>query len=72
MLFLLGFACIFLVWLMSAYLLVRRMAEADIRGAIMRSRFLHNEQLLSTVRAQTLLSSVYVRDALLDTRVGRA
>jgi signal transduction histidine kinase len=66
-LFLLGFAGIFLVWLMSAYLLVRRMAEADNRGAAMRSRFLHNEQLLSTVRAQTLLSSVYVRDALLDT-----
>jgi signal transduction histidine kinase len=33
----------------------------------MRSRFLHNEQLLSNVRAHTLLSSVYLRDALLDT-----
>lgn len=66
-LFLLGFAGIFLVWLMSAYLLVRRMSEADNRGVAMRSRFLHNEQLLSTVRAQTLLSSVYLRDALLDT-----
>jgi signal transduction histidine kinase len=66
-LFLLGFAAIFLVWSTSAYLLVRRMAGADSRGAAMRSRFLYNEQLLSTVRAQTLLSSVYLRDALLDT-----
>jgi signal transduction histidine kinase len=66
-LFLLGFAGIFLIWLMSAYLLVLRMADADSRGSAMRSRFLHNEQLLSTVRAHTLLSSVYLRDALLDT-----
>jgi two-component system sensor histidine kinase UhpB len=50
-LFLLGFAAIFLVWLTSAYLLVQRMAGADSRGAAMRSRFLYNEQLLSTVRA---------------------
>jgi signal transduction histidine kinase len=43
------------------------MADADARGMAIRSRFLRNEQLLSTVRAQTLLSSVYLRDALLDT-----
>jgi signal transduction histidine kinase len=67
LLLLLGFAGIFGVWLTSAFLLVRRMADADARSAAMRSRFLHNEQLLSTVRAQTLLSSVYLRDALLDT-----
>jgi signal transduction histidine kinase len=65
-LFLLGFAGIFLLWLVSAYVLVQRMVEADNRGAALRSRFLHNEQLLSTVRAQTLLSSVYLRDAVLD------
>ena len=65
-LFLLGFAGIFVLWLVSAYVLVRRMVESDGRGAAIRSRFLHNEQLLSTVRAQTLLSSVYLRDAVLD------
>jgi signal transduction histidine kinase len=32
-----------------------------------RSRFLRNEQLLSAVRVQTLLSSVYLRDAVLET-----
>ncbi|MGE5837265.1 MAG: ATP-binding protein [Acidobacteriota bacterium] len=66
-LLLLGFAGIFLLWLVSAYALVQRMVEADSRGAAIRSRFLRNEQLLSTVRAQTLLSSVYLRDAVFDT-----
>jgi len=66
-LLLLGFAGIFLLWMLSAYSLVHRMIEADQRGAAIRSRFLLNEELLSTVRAQTLLSSVYLRDALLDT-----
>lgn len=66
-LLLLGFAGIFLLWMLSAYSLVRRMIETDQRGGAIRSRFLQNEELLSTVRAQTLLSSVYLRDALLDT-----
>ena len=66
-LLLLGFTGIFLLWLVSAYVLVQRMVEADGRGAAIRSRFLRNEQLLSTVRAQTLLSSVYLRDAVFDT-----
>ena len=66
-LLLLGFAGIFGLWLASAYDLVRRMVDADARGMAIRSRFLRNEQLLSTVRAQTLLSSVYLRDAVLDT-----
>lgn len=66
-LLLLGFTGIFLLWLVSAYALVQRMVEADGRGAAIRSRFLRNEQLLSTVRAQTLLSSVYLRDAVFDT-----
>ena len=67
LLLLLGFAGIFALWLGSAYDLVRRMVEADTRGMAIRSRFLRNEQLLSAVRVQTLLSSVYLRDAVLDT-----
>ncbi len=61
-----GFAGIFLLWLVSAYVLLNRMVESDNRGAALRSRFLRNEQLLSTVRAQTLLGSVYLRDAVVD------
>ena len=70
LLLLVGFAGIFSLWLASSYDLVVRMAEADARGMTIRSRFLRNEQLLSTVRAQVLLSSVYLRDALLDTPPG--
>jgi signal transduction histidine kinase len=66
-LLLLGYAGIFVVWLGSAYALTERMEAADLRGAEIRTEFLHNDQLLSTVRAQLLLSSVYLRDALLDT-----
>ena len=66
-LLLLGYAGIFIVWLGSAYALTERMEAADLRGSEIRSEFLHNDQLLSTVRAQILLSSVYLRDALLDT-----
>ena len=47
-LLLLGFAGIFALWLASAYDLVRRMVEADTRGMAIRSRFLRNEQLLSS------------------------
>jgi signal transduction histidine kinase len=65
-LLLVGFTSIFVIWLFSAYALVRQMIGADTRSAAIRSRFLSNEQALSTVRAQTLLSSVYLRDALLD------
>ena len=66
-LLLLGYAGIFVVWLGSAWALTDRMAAADLRSAEIRTQFLHNDQLLSTVRAQVLLSSVYLRDALLDT-----
>jgi signal transduction histidine kinase len=66
-LLLLGYAGIFVVWLGSAYALTERMEAADLRGAEIRTEFLRNDQLLSTVRAQLLLSSVYLRDALLDT-----
>ena len=66
-LLLVGYAAIFFIWLLSAYSLTDRMLAADNRGAAIRERFLHNDQLLSTVRAQVLLSSLYLRDSLLDT-----
>jgi signal transduction histidine kinase len=66
-LLLLGYAGIFAVWLGSAWALTEGMTAADVRGAEIRTQFLHNDQLLSTVRAQVLLSSVLLRDALLET-----
>ena len=66
-LLLLGYAGIFAIWLLSAYALTDRMQAADEHSADIRDQYLENDQLLSTVRAQVLLSSVYIRDALLDT-----
>ena len=65
-LLLLGFGGVFTLWLFSAYALSNEMAAADARSLEIRSRFLRNEQLLSTVRTQVLVGAVFLRDALLD------
>ena len=62
-----GFAAIFALWLVSAYALVQRVTDADQRAADLTARFTEGEELLFTVRAQVFLSSVYARDAVLDT-----
>jgi signal transduction histidine kinase len=63
---LLGFAAIFALWLVSAYVLGRRVIEADSRVAAITTEFSKSEEVLSTVREQVLLSSVVVRDAVLE------
>ena len=42
------------------------------QAAAINARYMHAQELLSTVRAQVLLGSVYVRDALLDPDVTTA
>jgi signal transduction histidine kinase len=63
-----GFVVIFGLWFVSTYALVQRVREAERQSAAMTARFTAGEELLFTVRAQVLMSSVYVRDAALDTR----
>jgi signal transduction histidine kinase len=65
-LLLLGFGGVFILWLLFGYAIADSTVETDNRSAMLRARFLRNEELLSTVRVQALLSSVYVRDALTD------
>lgn len=65
-LLLLGFGGVFTLWLLFGYAVADGTAETDNRSALLRGRFLRNEELLSTVRVQSLLSSVYLRDALAD------
>jgi signal transduction histidine kinase len=65
-----GFAAIFALWFVSAYDLVQRVTEADERAADLTARFTEGEELLFTIRAQVFLSSVYARDAVLDTTPG--
>lgn len=63
---LLGFALSATLWAISAYSLARRIAEGESRAAAVSERYRHAQDLLTNVRAQVLLGSVYVRDALMD------
>ena len=63
---LLGFGLTFGVWLFAGYYFTRRISDVEQRAAAINTRYMQAQELLSTVRAQVLLESVYVRDALLD------
>ncbi len=65
---LLGFSAIFVVWLISAYVLGRRVIDADNRVAAITAKFTESEEMLFAVRERVLLSSVLVRDAALESR----
>jgi signal transduction histidine kinase len=62
----LGFGLTFGIWLFAGYHFARRLADVEDRAAAINARYMRAQELLSTVRAQVLLGSVYVRDALLD------
>jgi signal transduction histidine kinase len=62
----LGFGLTVGVWLFTGYYLTRRVREIEGRVAAINARYVQAQELLSTVRSQVLLGSVYVRDALLD------
>ena len=64
---LVGFGVILALWLASAVDLVQRLAEVETRASAISARQIRTEDLLSTIRAEVLLGSVYLRDALLDT-----
>jgi signal transduction histidine kinase len=63
---LLGFGLTFGIWLFAGSYFSRRIGEVERRAAAINARYMQAQELLSTVRAQVLLGSVYVRDALLD------
>ncbi len=62
----LGFGLVVGIWLFAAYYFTRRIADVEQQAATITARYARAQELLSTVRAQILLGSVYVRDALLD------
>src|SRR4029079_19248629 len=64
--FFVGFALICATWLFAGYYFTRRMAELQDRAAAISERYMQGQELLTTVRSQVLVGSVYVRDALLD------
>jgi signal transduction histidine kinase len=56
------------LWMYAGYQLTRRISDVQRQAAALDSRYMQAQELLSTVRAQILIASVYVRDALLDPR----
>jgi signal transduction histidine kinase len=67
---LLAFGVTLGLWLFSGYSFTRRMADVQSQAAAINGRYMRAQELLSAVRAQVLLGSVYVRDALLDPNPG--
>lgn len=63
---LLGFALMVGLWTVSAFNLTRRIAETETDASNISERYKRAQDLLANVRAQVLLGSVYVRDALMD------
>ena len=62
----LGFALICATWLFAGFYFTRRMADLRSRATSISERYMRGQELLTTVRSQVLVGSVYVRDALLD------
>jgi signal transduction histidine kinase len=62
----LGIAVTLGLWLFTGYTFTRRIAEVERQAAAVASRYTRAQELLSNVRAQVLVSSVRVRDALLS------
>jgi signal transduction histidine kinase len=68
----LGFSITLGVWLVSGYRSAQRMAAVQQDAQQVSARYMHAQELLSTVRAHVLLASAYVRDALLDPSASNA
>lgn len=67
-----GFGLICATWLLAGYYFTRRMSDLQSRSASINERYMKAQDLLTTVRGQVLVGSVYVRDALLDPDPGNA
>jgi len=67
---LLATASTFGIWLFAGYYFMNRVDDIERRTAEINARYMRAQDLLSTVRAQVLLASVFVRDALLDPNPG--
>jgi signal transduction histidine kinase len=62
----LGFGLTFGLWIIAGYQFTRRIADVEREATAINRRYIRAQELLSTVRAQILIGSVYVRDAFLE------
>jgi signal transduction histidine kinase len=67
-----GFGLICATWLLAGYYFTRRMSDLQSRSTSINERYMNAQDLLTTVRGQVLVGSVYVRDALMDPDPGNA
>jgi signal transduction histidine kinase len=63
---LLGFGLTVGLWIVTGLQFTRRLADVQRDATAINRRYMNAQELLSTVRAQLLIGSVYTRDALLD------
>lgn len=63
---LIGFGLTVSVWLVAGVYFSGRIADLDARTSEIRERYLRAQELLETARVQVMLSSVLLRDTLLD------
>jgi signal transduction histidine kinase len=66
----LGFGATFGLWLFAGVYFTQRIADVQREANAVNARYMHAQELLSNVRMQVLLGSVFVRDALLDPNPG--
>jgi signal transduction histidine kinase len=62
----LGFGLILAIWAVTGNQLIVGVGRIETQAAAINARYTRAQELLSTVRAQVLLASVFVRDVLLD------
>jgi signal transduction histidine kinase len=61
-----GIAVTLGLWLVTGYTFARRIDDVERQASVVAARYMRAQELLGTVRTQVLLSSVRVRDALLN------
>ena len=61
-----GFAVVFAVWVFAGYELIRSVQDVERQVAAAHDAFRRDSDILSTVRRNVLMGSVYVRDVLID------
>ena len=62
-----GFGLTVAIWLFVGNYFLNRITEIENRTTAVNMRYMQAQERFATIRAQLLLASVYVRDALLDT-----
>jgi signal transduction histidine kinase len=61
-----GFGLVLGLWVFTGYALTGRMAEIEVQTSAVTARYLRAQDVLSATRSQVNVSSILLRDALLD------